>query len=268
MEGNCIGESKNAVPDYSRGFFCSDDAAEGDQTFALDREPLGCDYTHNHKADCSTLGGSGSDEVCPMRIANIKSCSDKTNTPSLAGEIFSMNSRCFATGTPAAVCLESYCNSIDSKIDIVVDAKVYQCDYEGQELDLGEYIVQCPRLAIVCPHLVCPADCSGKGVCDYCLETPQCVCDDPFDDTPGCYGRSSGAGDQERDAKEVAAEKTKRLARIVQMQQDNARELQREKEELGKHKTKIEMLEMKLQKMKEKVQSKQHEENATIRKEG
>jgi hypothetical protein len=124
-----------------------------------------------------------------LQIENIKSCSDQANTPFFTGEVYSVNSRCFVTDTPFSICLESYCNSIDSKIDIVVNEKVFQCDYEGQEINLGqEYTVKCPRLATVCPHLVCPANCSGRGVCDYCLEVPQCLCEDPFDKTAGCYG--------------------------------------------------------------------------------
>ena len=185
VEGNCIGESKTAVPDYSQGFFCNDISQENQD---LD-QPLGCDYTHNHKAGCSSSGLWELDNtICPMRVADIKSCSDKTNSLSLTGEIYSPNSRCFVTDAPTSVCLESYCNSVDSKLDIVVNEKVYQCDYEGQDLDLGHgYTIKCPRLAVVCPHLVCPANCSGKGVCDYCLDVPMCVCDDPFDNTPGCY---------------------------------------------------------------------------------
>jgi hypothetical protein len=88
-----------------------------------------------------------------------------------------------------SVCLESYCNSIDFKLDIVVNEKVLQCDYEGQDLDLGYgYTISCPRVAVVCPHLACPANCSGKGICDYCLDLPSCICDNPFDKTLGCYG--------------------------------------------------------------------------------
>ena len=180
-----MGESKTTVPDYSQGFFCNDISQESQD---LD-QPLGCDYTHSHKAGCSSIGLEEMDgTICPMRTAVIKSCSDKTNSPSLIGEIFSANSRCFVTDAPNSVCLESYCNDVDLKLDVVVHEKVFQCDYEGQDLDLGHgYTIQCPRLAIVCPHLVCPANCSGKGVCDYCLEMPVCVCDDPFNETPDCY---------------------------------------------------------------------------------
>jgi leishmanolysin-like peptidase len=182
LEGDCASDSKD-VPEYNRGFFCGD-SSEGNPR--LDRQPLGCDYTHNHKADCAV--SLGIDATCPMRKENIVSCADKSNSPSLVGEVFSENSRCFETNANS-VCLESYCNSVDSKIDILVDGKVYQCDYEGQLVDLNmDYYVRCPRLAVVCPHLVCPANCSGKGVCDYCLEEPQCICDNIFDESKGCFG--------------------------------------------------------------------------------
>mmetsp|Transcript_30290 Transcript_30290/g.65409 ORF Transcript_30290/g.65409 Transcript_30290/m.65409 type:complete len:1736 (-) Transcript_30290:678-5885(-) len=234
VEGNCIAESKKTVPDYSQGFFCSDTTPEihGSVIPRKHMEPSGCDYTYNHKADCSSLGEGESDAFCPMRIANTKSCSDKANSPSLDGEIYSSNSRCFVTDTPASICLESYCNSIDSKIDIVVDEKVFQCDYEGQKLDLGHgYIVQCPRLAIVCPHLVCPTNCSGRGVCDYCQELPRCVCDDPFEESLDCSGDSTSAGILKKDGTKVTVESmTKKLAQLAKIAEENERELREEDE--------------------------------------
>ena len=189
VEGACMGDEFNTIlPEYSQGSFCND-LPEQALRFDYQPPPSGCDYTHNHKADCSKAGERESG-FCPMRTDNIVSCAVETNGPTLAGEVYSSSSRCFVTDTPTSVCLQSYCNSVDSKIDIVVDGRVHQCDYEGQELDIGSngYSVKCPRLGVVCPHLVCPSNCSGKGVCDYCLDVPQCVCDDPFDDTLGCYG--------------------------------------------------------------------------------
>ena len=181
VKGDCVSNSED-VPEYSRGFFCRDLSGGHHQ-------PLGCDYTHNHKADCAATAGI--DANCPMRKENIVACVDKSNVPSLAGEVYSENSRCFETNVNT-VCLESYCNSVDSKIDIVIDGKVHQCDYEGQliDVDMG-YYVRCPRLAVVCPHLVCPANCSGKGVCDYCSEEPQCICDIISDESEGCFGLES-----------------------------------------------------------------------------
>ena len=197
VEGECVSKSYS-VPDYSDGFFCGD-VVEGDVLF--DRKPSSCDYTHSHKADCEILiqkdakdessvikDNSKADSQCPMRTDKITSCFDTSNSPSMTGEVYSSNSRCFDTNTPESVCLQSFCNAVDSKIDIVVDGKVFQCDYEGQEVDLGDYSILCPRLAVICPHLVCPSNCSGKGICDYCRDVPVCVCDNPFDNTAGCYG--------------------------------------------------------------------------------
>lgn len=197
IDGECVSKSYS-VPDYSNDFFCGD-IVEDEVKF--DRKPSQCDYTHNHKADCEVLfqkdvnGGnsivqskSRDNQQCPMRTENIVSCFDTTNNGELKGEVYSANSRCFATNTPTSVCLQSFCNEVDSKIDVVVDGTVYQCDYEGQQVNLGDYSIICPRLAVICPHLVCPSNCSGKGVCDYCRDVPQCICDNPFDNTPGCWG--------------------------------------------------------------------------------
>jgi hypothetical protein len=197
VEGECVGKSYS-VPDYSNDMYCGD-IVESEITF--DRKPSSCDYTHNHKADCEVLlqkdakggisvikGNDGADHQCPMRTENIISCFDTSNDGEMKGEVYSANSRCFDTNTPSSVCLQSYCNAVDSKIDIVVDGKVHQCDYEGQEVNLGDYSIICPRLAVICPHLVCPSSCSGKGVCDYCRDVPTCICDNPFDQTPGCWG--------------------------------------------------------------------------------
>ncbi|KAL7460690.1 hypothetical protein ACHAXS_001135, partial [Conticribra weissflogii] len=120
VEGVCVSKF-NSVPEYSHGFFCSEFAYEN---FSETPRPAGCDYTHNHKADCYIpRQGGGLDErdiasSCPMRTMNIVSCFDKTNIHTLDGEAFSSNSRCFETSTPNSVCLESYCNSVDSKLDI------------------------------------------------------------------------------------------------------------------------------------------------------
>jgi leishmanolysin-like peptidase len=190
VEGECVSKSYS-VPDYSKDFFCGD-VVDGDILFG--RKPSSCDFSHNHKADCEVLNGvsmmqgsSKANTQCPMRTGNIVSCSDSFSSGDMKGEVYSVNSRCFDTNTPTSVCLQSYCNSIDMKIDIVVEGKVHQCDYEGQEVNLGDYSIFCPRLAVICPHLVCPSNCSGRGVCDYCRLVPQCICDNPFDKSSGCW---------------------------------------------------------------------------------
>jgi len=37
---------------------------------------------------------------------------------------------------------------------------------------------------------VCPSNCSGKGVCDYSLEVPSCVCFNKADRSASCDGKS------------------------------------------------------------------------------
>ena len=39
--------------------------------------------------------------------------------------------------------------------------------------------------------LICPGNCSGRGVCDYSRKTPKCSCFDKNDKTLGCYGSKS-----------------------------------------------------------------------------
>jgi Leishmanolysin len=66
------------------------------------------------------------------------------------------------------------------------------CEYDGQVLTIpstdGADFLICPRLATVCPHLFCPAGCSGRGVCDYEAQPhPHCKCFDPENTSDGCY---------------------------------------------------------------------------------
>lgn len=35
--------------------------------------------------------------------------------------------------------------------------------------------------------MICPANCSGHGVCDYSLTNPTCKCFDKSDRTAGCF---------------------------------------------------------------------------------
>ena len=190
VKGHCIVDGQ--VPDYGAGFFC-----EGSNAF-------GCDYTHTHKALCDISKNATqslepahydiswlSDEDmqrCPMRTKRLVMCSDEINIPSFPWESYGPNSRCFETTDSEAFCIESYCNTKNSRIDLIVGREVLQCDYDGQVLSAYGHQIKCPRFAVVCPDLVCPANCSGKGMCDYCLEEPKCICDDPFDESPGCWG--------------------------------------------------------------------------------
>ena len=167
----------------------------------------GCDYTHQNKAGCDLspyakppeafqyfpdkpeFGSKKSDVAyCPMRSQHLISCSSDKVTSTLIGESFEENSRCYETDAGIPVCLETYCNPVEKTLSFFVQGKYFHCTYHGQVIDVNSgYSVVCPRIAAVCPDLVCPANCSGKGTCDYCKEVPQCNCDNPIDDTEGCF---------------------------------------------------------------------------------
>ena len=195
----CIAKGK--VPDYSAGYFCN--------AFDDTSTRSGCDFTHRNKANCdlqryakpppkhqyfhpeSDEFGSIYDDVdyCPMRSKHLSSCASGTRMSSqFKGEFYDEKSRCYETDAGASVCLETTCNVDDKSLSFIVQGKSYPCRYHGEviDVDLG-YSVVCPRIASVCPDLVCPANCSGKGICDYCQETPSCICDNPFDESPGCW---------------------------------------------------------------------------------
>ncbi len=202
VDGECISGGK--IPDYSEGFFCN----------SLDDSPgyrSGCDYMHTHKASCDLrpnlnihpkfqhflpenpdFGSPFADmKHCPLRSKNLISCSSRTHWihhSSLRGESFDKNSRCYETDAGVPVCLETVCNPDDNSLGVVVQGNLFRCSYDGQEINIGlGYSIICPRIAVVCPHFICPSNCSGKGVCEYCSEVPECICDNPFDQSPGCW---------------------------------------------------------------------------------
>ena len=198
VEDDCI--TKGKIPDYSVGYFCSSHEALGARS--------GCDHTHYNKAGCDLsldanppenfqyfhpenpeFGSQHSDvDYCPMRSKHLISCSSDKVTSTLIGESFEENSRCYETDAGIPICLETTCNPIEKTLSFLVQGKTFHCSYHGQVINVGSgYSVVCPRIAAVCPDLVCPSNCSGKGTCDYCKEVPECICDNPFDQTDGCF---------------------------------------------------------------------------------
>jgi hypothetical protein len=195
----CI--SNGNVPEYATGYFCNvrDDAGTRS----------GCDFTHRNKAACDLNNnakapskfqyfrpdnpefGSPYEDVkfCPMRSKHLVSCSSRTAVLSLLpGEFYDDSSRCYETDNDVPVCLETKCSAASKTLDVVVNGNTFHCRFDGEVINAGVgYSVICPRIAVMCPDLICPSNCSGKGVCDYCKEVPECVCDSPFDQTPGCW---------------------------------------------------------------------------------
>lgn len=194
---SCIVKGK--VPDYSSGYFCD----------TLDESRTGCDFNHRNKAGCDLhryakpppkfqyfypenieFGSVFQDvDYCPMRTKHLSSCSSGMRISSqFDEEFFDESSRCYETDVGAPICLETVCNSQDKSLSFIVGGKSFLCRYHGEVIDVGKgYSVVCPRLAAICPGLIVPSSCSGKGVADFCKEVPQCICDNPFDTSLGCW---------------------------------------------------------------------------------
>lgn len=155
VEGDCIVDGE--VPSYSKGFFCNAEASDS---------PSGCDYTHSMRASCNTSEGnipfenavgSGSfrsdANYCPMMSTNFVSCSEKSSTPTYDFEVYGSNSKCFETNTAHSICLEAICNQVDRKVEFMISEEIYQCDYDGQTIEIDDNIsIECPRIAAVCPE--------------------------------------------------------------------------------------------------------------------
>merc|ERR1712176_1052226 len=131
---------------------------------------------------------------CPMVSKNMLSCKDNDNIifQVNSAERFGADSHCFETVENQALCLKSFCSIDDGTLIVYINNVLYICEYDGQILDINiagfDFQVTCPRIAAVCPDLICPSSCSGKGICDYCMKKPQCICDNPLDTSEGCWG--------------------------------------------------------------------------------
>ena len=219
LEGDCLASGQKKIPSYSKEFFCS-----LEEVHKEDDKPSGCDVSHLAKAQCDSMAspindifdvlknrGSGvytlqqtissleetdSTYTCPMRTKNAVSCLDTTQSSNTAGEVFSSDSKCFDT-TTSSICLQAKCNENTHKVEIIYQGNEYICSHSGEKIELPNSIskentiIECPKIETICPNIICPANCSGKGMCDYSSDVPICICDDPYDTSPGCWESNS-----------------------------------------------------------------------------
>jgi leishmanolysin-like peptidase len=152
---------------------------------------MGCDASHSHKARCDFLDSVGS-SFCPMHAREPISCTDSSAFLATQGEFFGDSSKCFHTSKGEPMCLRGECNTLTSTIDVYYDDKKLTCQKDDQIIEVDPNTglqIKCPKIAVVCPSLSCPSNCSGRGVCDRDKDGKHsCICDDPFDTSPGCYG--------------------------------------------------------------------------------
>lgn len=221
VEKDCI--VNGLVPSYSKGSFCNSQLTpdssgrfQGDTT---------CDPSHFFIAQCDLVdqnivnnGGYNipqpfqyfpNPRIGPWKLAQADFCPTAslrsvdcraTKNSNFPGEVFSPTSKCFNARVPSlgldnfSLCLRTYCNPEEHALEIFVGNRKILCEYDGQ---VHQYptglpsngatdIIECPRYAVVCPHLVCPQNCAGRGICNFGAPRPRCDCFDPTDFTPNC----------------------------------------------------------------------------------
>ena len=104
-------------------------------------------------------------------------------------ETFGQDGRCFDTNFERPLCLKTSCSRERNAVEIVFGDTIRACLYDFQTIDipgLPGYSLTCPRLAQICPDLLCKADCAGRGECVVDQEEPYCSCNDPDDPSPYC----------------------------------------------------------------------------------
>uniref|UniRef100_A0A7R9W347 EGF-like domain-containing protein n=1 Tax=Pseudictyota dubia TaxID=2749911 RepID=A0A7R9W347_9STRA len=219
------------VPEYSKGFFCNQ-RVQMDSFGRVMNTEVTCDPTRTHKAVCDlalrdeVAGLPDTDipdpfqyfpedqdlgafsmwlaDFCPIATIDYMDCQDATNVRT--SEYFGTDSRCYdvrvddiwqGTKVGNSMCFKTICNADRNVVELEVRGSRIVCDYDGQVHSLGEISgsaeLECPRFAVVCPELICPGNCAGRGVCNWeSASGPTCECFDEADTSPGCFGSAKG----------------------------------------------------------------------------
>jgi hypothetical protein len=181
VEDSCIDASGNLTAS-SRGIFCTNDEFDEcdpsyksiafcNLDYAKDPPPSAYQYFPEQ----SKLAGTVEQyDYCPVPIDWKKPCDAGT--------------RCFRKVDEESLCLEAECVVEERKVMFTYNAKTYTCDFDFEEIDVDGLLekIECPRIAAFCPELGCPAACSGRGVCDWTKDIPECSCDGNLKSI-GCY---------------------------------------------------------------------------------
>lgn len=214
---------KVKVPNFGRGFFCTSATSRGCSPSHFYK--MGCtviDYSlyFNTKSpeerfqyfpEEPTIGGPRQADYCPIfgstgsyrGDAKDLDCRDPDNqdpiSSSIHSEVHGENSMCFQTDNEEGRCYEAKCIVNEFVLKIGVRGTWYTCEEDFQEIavkseigGLRESTIICPRLSSVCPEMFCPANCAGRGVCDFenvdenGIPSPKCNCFDESDTSVGC----------------------------------------------------------------------------------
>ena len=209
------------IPDYGEGYFCAKPSQRGcSPTHTYKMACFFRDYDlsstsnapppHFQYFEDPYLGGLKTADYCPIFGDNYKSddahdldCRNVDNNNGLdwqgLGETFGDNSTCFESTRGEGICYTSQCIYNDFNLKVQILGKWYTCEHDFQEIEipssvtsvLGGRAIKCPRLSSVCPDMFCPANCAGRGVCNFNADVngitrPKCECFDTTDTSPGC----------------------------------------------------------------------------------
>jgi len=210
-EGNEV-----TVPTYGEGYFCSSE-----------EQRFGCSPSHYYKTGCTlfdhsetipekfqyfpnfpTRGGMKQADYCPLYGAPYNGkdihehdCRDPNNGNYVGyhSEVYGESSMCFETDAGEGKCYEARCIMDEFVVKLNVGGEWYTCENDFQKIEAKVFngilpiTITCPRLTSICPDMFCPANCAGRGVCDYSVNVPgdvrpQCNCFNETDTSPGCTG--------------------------------------------------------------------------------
>ncbi|KAL7429183.1 hypothetical protein ACHAXM_001663 [Skeletonema potamos] len=144
-------------------------------------------------------------DYCPIAHLNQYSCfvdGHLANEEQLiVGEYYGSDSRCVETdgSRSYSLCLQTNCNKDLGQVEIMAGGQTRTCEYDGQIHAVGDEAdpvrIKCPKAALICPELFCPANCAGRGECVYrsgdddttSQPLAKCICDSEDDTTEGCF---------------------------------------------------------------------------------
>lgn len=178
----------------------------------IDRSDLAVDLLYGNPAEVPSEysyfddGNFGAAQMpladfCPIPAMELQDCRDASNSGEF--EAFGESSFCytslyrdaFGRRQPfGSLCLRTRCNAQDRSIEISRDGRTVTCgeNSHGERVQLPRSSLQitCPRFDVVCGDLICPANCSGRGVCERGADGsgPRCECFDSLDKSTGCFG--------------------------------------------------------------------------------
>jgi hypothetical protein len=108
---------------------------------------------------------------------------------------------CLESSANTGRCYQSFCDLANFQFGFYVGTEKFVCEEDFQQIEIKDVTgfltttITCPRLSQVCPDMFCPANCAGRGVCNFesAIDTngtldvrPRCECFDKNDTSPAC----------------------------------------------------------------------------------